>query len=449
MARRLLLPALTFLLVALAACGGDKSDAPPDAPGLVLITLDTFRHDYLGCAGHPDIRTPAIDRLARRGMTWTDAVTSIPLTTPSHATILSGISPRGHGLLRNRMRLAKGVETIATRVSAANWRTGAVVASKVVLGPEFGLNRGFDRYEVVEPESRPATGGGARIADTALAWLAENGGAGSFYWAHFFDAHLPYSPPAPYSGLYDRAYAGKYREPSLEVQNRIHDDEALTARDVRWLTAQYAAEVSFLDRCVGRIANAVDANTTILLTADHGEGLAEHRDYFGHDILLYDTSLRVPLILSGGTVPAGISREHARTLDVAATLQGLAGISTAGTEGRSLLLDPEPTRDDLLFVAESHPDPRKSPPIYALRRPPAKVIWTPRRKEVEWFNLEGDPAERHSLYGQDLKRYRILTEDLELDLRLRPAGEALTVDDEKGGADEATIDALKALGYSD
>ena len=120
-------------------------------------------------------------------------------------------------------------------------------------------------------------------------------------------------------------------------------------------------------------AQEPDAPTTFVVTADHGEGLYEHARYFGHDILLYETSLRVPLVVSsvGGDAasraPGGVlSREPARTADVAPTLAGLAALR-GEFEGRDLLRDPPPAGDGLLFVAETHPSREKATATYALR----------------------------------------------------------------------------------
>ena len=439
----------------IGGCGSGEAPSPTADGGpatLVLVTLDTFRQDHLGCAGNPVVRTPHLDRLARRGATWTEAVSAIPLTTPSHASILSGISPRGHGLVKNRMSLAEHVRTVPQRLAEAGWRTAAVVSARVVLGPEFGLDRGFATYDVIDPESRPASGEGARTAAAAIARLADpegpEGEAPLFLWAHFFDAHLPYTAPAPWNVLYDPEYDGALLHGAPTSQERLHEGPDIAARDVAWLAAQYAGEVSFLDGCVGRLVRAADPERTVfLVTADHGEGLYEHARYFGHDILLYDTALRIPFVLAGPTVPPGMHAGSASTLDIAATLLGLAGAPSGGTEGLDLLRSAPREGDDCMFVAESHPVREKSWPIYALRTPDAKVIWTPRHRLVECYDLADDPAERDDLSATESRFFRILTEDLEIDLRTRPVGTARTVDEERGGADEETLEALRALGY--
>lgn len=439
-----------------AGCSGSAKG--PAEPGFVLVTLDTTRADRLGCAGNPTVRTPHLDRLERRGIQWSDAVTAIPLTTPSHATILSGRMPRSHGLVKNRMRLDPSVVTLAQRLDAAGWRTGAIVSSGIVLGPEFGLDRGFDTYEVIEPDTRPASGEGAKTAAAAVAWLDAHGGEGAFLWAHFFDAHLPYLPPAPLDRLYDPDYAGDLDPASPALQARLHKTTDADPADIRHVAARYAGEITFLDLCVGRLARAVEARhpgMRFLVTADHGEGLYEHDRYFGHDTILYETSVRIPMILSPapstfrGRFASSVCPEDARTVDLAPTLLALAGEPLPSEfEGRDLIGELPRAGGNLQFVMESHPSETKGGDVYALRTDGEKVILRPSGKR-ESYDLRADPAERHDISGRRLPLYTVLHEDLILELERLPVGSTATVDAERGGIDERTREALRSLGYVD
>lgn len=439
-----------------AGCSGPPKR--PAEPGLILITLDTTRADGLGCAGNPAVRTPHLDRLERRGIQWPDAVTAIPLTTPSHATILSGRMPRSHGLLRNRMRLAPSVVTLPQRLAAAGWRTGAIVSSGIVLGPEFGLDRGFDTYEVIEPDTRPGSGEGAKTAAAAVAWLDTHGGPGAFLWTHFFDAHLPYLPPAPLDRLYDPDYAGDLDPASPALQARLRKTNDADPADIRHLAARYGGEVTFLDLCVGRMVRATEARhpgMRFLVTADHGEGLYEHDRYFGHDTILYETSVRIPMILSPAPATlrsrfaSSVCPEDARTVDLAPTLLALAGEPVpAELEGRDLIGELPRSGGNLQFVMESHPSESKGGDVYALRTDGEKVILRPSGRQ-ESYDLRADPAERHDLSGKRLPLYTMLHEDLILELERLPVGSMATVDAEQGGIDEKTREQLKSLGYVD
>ncbi|MFN8179914.1 MAG: sulfatase [bacterium] len=444
-----LLAGLALLALADSLAGCARRPPPPE---LVLVTLDTFRQDQLGCTGHPTVRTPYLDRLARHGTLWRDALTPIPLTTPSHASILSGLSPKTHRLLRNRMRLRDDVVTIAQRLRNLGYRTSAVVSNRLVLHPDLGLGRGFDTYDVIEPKHLPASGEGAQTVERAISRLADKGGARSFLWVHFFDAHLPYLPPEPW----DRVYGAAGNVASPRAGSRA---DSLDPRAREALRARYAGEVSFVDRCVGRLARAMEersdrAPSVLLITADHGEGLGDHEGYFGHDLQVYDTSLRVPMLvvpMRGGALPearAGtVSTEAARTFDLAPTLAGLAGLSRdPGAEGRDLLHDPPPAGDARLLFAETHPEPEKGRVLYALRTEDSKVIWCPEERRWEFYDLRSDPGETSALARAD-SAGNALQAALVDDLRRRPVGSQRTIDEERGGLDEETRRALQSLGY--
>ncbi|MGQ0722360.1 MAG: sulfatase [Candidatus Eiseniibacteriota bacterium] len=434
------------VVTGLGACTETPAPRHPAPAKIVLVTLDTFRADHLGAAGHPAVRTPFLDRLARGSTHWPLAVTAIPLTTPSHATILTGLTPRTHGVLRNRMVLPEARTTLAEQLRESGWSTGAVVSSETVLGPELDLDQGFDTYDVVIPESRPASGHGAETTAAALRWLEEHALDRAFLWVHYFDAHLPYLPPAPLDRLYDADYTGPFARPEQPIQD-VFRDEAADPRDIRHVAALYAGEVTFLDRAAGRLLRVLPDDALIVVTADHGEGLREHERYFGHDILLYDTVARVPLLVRGAGPSPRLSMEPARTTDIAPTILAFCGVPPAAAEGRDLL-GPPPEGDGLLFVLETHPSHEKAEPIFALRTDDEKVIWKQRERRFEYYDLVADPAERNDL-GAGRDDYEVLAADLELDLRTRPPGKALTIDEQRGGLDATTREALRSLGYVD
>jgi arylsulfatase A-like enzyme len=329
------------------------------------------------------------------------------------------------------MRLREDVVTIAQRLRDAGFRTTAVVSSRLVLHPDLGLGRGFETYDVVEPRTLPASGEGASTADRAIARLRERGGPKSFLWVHFFDAHLPYLPPPPW----DRVYGDSSRAASPRAGVRT---DSLDTQRVAALRARYAGEVSFVDRCVGRIAAAMQDRgkpvaSLLVITADHGEGLGDHGGYFGHDLQVYDTSLRVPLIvvpLGQETVKRGlVSSEPARTYD-----------------GRDLLHDAPPTGAATQLFAETHPEPGKGPTLFAIRTAEAKVIWCPEERRWEYYDLRSDPAETTALARAD-SACSVIAAALVADLRKRPVGTGRTIDEERGGPDEETRRALQTLGY--
>ena len=141
-----------FVLLVAAACS--RSAAPTlGAPGslrganVLLVTIDTLRQDRVGAYRNHSGLTPTLDRLAAAGVRFSHAFTPAPLTLPAHASILTGLSPNGHGIHNNtRFRLDAAVPTLATLLRAAGYRTGAFVGAFVLDG-RFGLNQGFDVYD--------------------------------------------------------------------------------------------------------------------------------------------------------------------------------------------------------------------------------------------------------------------------------------------------------------
>lgn len=129
--------------------------APPK-PNVVLITIDTLRADRLGCYGYKPAQTPNIDRIAAEGIMFTNAVSHVPLTRPSHATIFTGLFPFQHGIHDNiAPPLNANIPTLSEAFQKNGYRTAAFVSS-FVINSQSGLQRGFDFYEdKFDPQKQP------------------------------------------------------------------------------------------------------------------------------------------------------------------------------------------------------------------------------------------------------------------------------------------------------
>lgn len=408
---RALRVAAAGLLIALvppaAAC---RREAPPARASVVLVTIDTLRADRVGAYGASTVRTPALDRLASRGVRFTAAYATSPLTLPSHASMLSGRLPVAHTVRTNDgYRVPDRVPLVAERLRAAGFRTGAVVGSRV-LRRTTGIARGFDDYD-------DEMGGAAeRKADDvvarALAWVNGVGEAPFFLWVHLYDPHLPYEAPADVAS----AYPG----------------------------SPYEAEVAYADRALGRLIDALHARRdagrpAIVVAADHGEGLGEHGER-SHGVLLFDTTVRVPLIVQPArpTSPRVVA-EPVSTARIAPTLLQLAGI--AGQGELPGLLDPvqeaEIVPSESLYLAQQ----LGWSPIYAARVGRWKVVEAP---TPALYDLESDPDERQdvsSMEAATLARLRML---LERELRAA-AGRGAQPD--ASSSDPQAARELAALGY--
>ncbi len=291
-----------------AACSGGTAPppgAPPAAarPSILLVTLDTTRADVVG----PDARgitTPAFNAIAARGRRFRQAYATVPETLPSHVSMLTGLYPAGHGIHENGRYVAPSQAVLAEQLQRAGYRTAAFVSS-FILGRQFGLARGFDTYNDEMPPGRaerPARG----TTDAALAQLAQDARPGAappgplFLWVHYFDPHFPYEPPEPYR----QQFAG----------------------------TPYLGEVASMDAELGRLVQAFKEHSpgpvAIILVGDHGEGLGEHGEAL-HGNLLYQATMRVPLVIAGPGVAAGVTDAAISTRRVFHTVLDFAGLDGA------------------------------------------------------------------------------------------------------------------------
>ena len=417
---------LTTLIVAAGCRAGASRSTSPDRPNVLLVTIDTLRADHVGCYGYRDASTPTIDALASRGVRFETAVVHAPLTGPSHASILTGQIPLGHGFRNNSgFTLPPRVKTAAEDFRQTGYRTAAFI-SGFPLDRRFGFDRGFETYDDHLPKGndRRRTPYVERFADATtdavLRWLATpSSTTGSqspwFLWVHYYDPHAPYEPPAD--------LAERYRQ------------------------APYDGEIAFVDRELARLLKSLDdrnetARTIVLVTADHGESLGEHGEGT-HGVFVYDATLRVPWVMAGPQIPAGrVSRTVARSIDILPTLADYAGLARrTDVDGRSLRAAAEgQAMSDAPSYAESlYPELELGwAPLYAWRTAGFKFIKAPR---AELYDLENDRSETSNRVEEQHARASDLGRKLEEALlHTSPPVAAPTVDTD-------TAERLRALGY--
>ncbi|MDH3254332.1 MAG: sulfatase-like hydrolase/transferase [Acidobacteriota bacterium] len=284
---------------------------------LLLITIDTLRADYLSCNGSTVVRTPHLDRLAAGGVNFTRARAPVPLTLPSHASILTGNYPPTHTLRDNGpAALPPEQETLAERLRPRGYQTAAFVAS-FVLDRRFGLAQGFDVYDdktwsdISMLERLDAERSGDEVLTSFQRWLESSTPTDPFFaWIHLFDPHAPYAPPEPFL--------------------RLHPENP------------YAGEVAYVDHVVGRLVDDLKVRdvlnrTIVAVVGDHGEGLGDHGERT-HGLLIHNSTLHVPMILyAPGLIGSNLSvPDLVRTIDLGATLLDYLGVGQDLGEGVSL-----------------------------------------------------------------------------------------------------------------
>lgn len=305
------------LMVGIASCGRDSSSHDRKPP-IILISIDTLRADHLTTYGAKLVDTPAIDRLARDGIVFENAYSHVPLTFPSHVTMMTGRLPYQNGVRSNiGYSIQRDAQPTLPRLLAANgYGTGAAVSSYVLRG-ETGLRSLFDFYDDSMEVWDSATLGalqrrGDETARVALAWLDRVQSRPFFLFLHLFEPHSPYEPVEPFKS--------------------------------RYAASPYDGEIATADAIVGRFLADLDRRglydkAMIVLVGDHGEGLGDHGEA-EHGVLLYREVLHVPMIVKlPGRARAG-SRiaEPAQLVDLLPTIAAASGTKVPdGLPGTSLL----------------------------------------------------------------------------------------------------------------
>src|SRR5260370_39237268 len=187
MAQLRLILAAGIAVLLLAGCGSPENK--PNNANAILITVDTLRADRLDCYGYRKIQTPAIDRLARDGVLFQQDIAQVPLTLPSHCSLLTGLAPAATGVRDQAgFKLREGTPAIAGLIKATGLQTAAFVASSV-LNAETGLNRGFDLYSDLSsrPRGEEQEYRGDEVMTKALNWIGLQGPKRFFAWIHLYD----------------------------------------------------------------------------------------------------------------------------------------------------------------------------------------------------------------------------------------------------------------------
>jgi arylsulfatase A-like enzyme len=414
-------------------------------PHVILISLDTTRADHLGCYGNEHIRTPNIDRLAHEGVLFRAATAAAPTTLASHVSIMTGSYPHTHGVPRNGFTISADNLMLAEVLRKNGFRTAAFLGS-FALDRRFGFDRGFDVFDqdfeigvdrdAYDQDQRRA----AAVTDAALRWAGGAEPAPTFLFVHYFDAHEPFDPPPPFDRMYARA-DGPARAGPAEIDRAVreHQEHALgsalglqkviTGGLTRELVsgdggpastldhdieALYAGEISYIDRELGRLLDGLRQkgwleSSLVIVTADHGETFGgEHGDPWNHGLWVYDTTVRVPLIVRRSDALA--AREVAlpvSTTDIFPTVLELLGIAApARTEGHSLapLCDGSVLERGPVYSEATQPPSVESGQAWRNARKPKcvrdgqwKYIRAPYLDLDELYDLEADPAERHNL----------------------------------------------------
>ncbi len=395
-----------------AGCSGDVQPSKPSKPTTVLlVTIDTWRSDTNGfLGGQLPSPTPYLDQLAKRGLVADNAVAPVPLTGPSHWSMLTGRWPWMDGVRVNGDPPAPTGDHLVERLQSAGWRTGGFVSAGV-LDDRFGFGRGFDHFDDkvatvgVQDIDMQRRSGDATV-NAALQWLTDQPtNAPVFAWVHLFDPHFPYA-----------------RHPGLEGFD------------------PYDAEVAFADAQVRRLGEGITkagrdpGGTLWFVLADHGEGQGEHGAR-SHGLLLHRAAMDIPLLIAGPGIAPSRVKEPVTTVDIAPTMLSALGIPRIDADGLDL---GGPIPADRTIPMESLFGLRVFglSPAWGLRT--AEWLWESSPEDHLW-DLNTDPAEEHDVVSQQQEVVAAL-----VSARRKFAQPAVEVADPQ---DAETRAMLQALGY--
>jgi len=438
---------------------------------ILFIMADQFRHDFLGCAGAGFVRTPNLDRLAERGVRFTQCCSNAPVCSPARIGLATGLWPWRLGAMDNDAYLPAGAKTYYQRLRDHEYRVGCVGKLDLAKKDKYngrwgdrpcGFAWGFTHPEETEGKmhagqnpdpqgpygfrleeqglfqkfhedymARKAKGwikGASHdsmlpaeafedvyIGRRAVEWIERI--PDDFPW-HFFVSfvgpHDPFDPPEEYG----RRYRGAAMPPP--IADDLADKPACRRRRVLEMTSeevavtrrQYCGLIELIDDQIGRILTALERrgwgeNTHVVFSSDHGEMLGDHGFYTKS--LPYESCLRVPFIVAGPGIARGaVSDALVELIDVAPTICELAGLPPwENIDGRSVA-------PILRGQSQRHRDDI----IFALRE--FCGMRTDRWKLVrnynaapELYDLRNDPQELRNLAGQEPAVIK------ELSLRLR------------------------------
>jgi choline-sulfatase len=397
----------------------------PTTP-VILISVDTLRADHLSCYGYSALRTSNIDALTVGGTLFSQTSSQVPLTLPSHVSLLTSTLPFHNGVQDHGQFLISKVSTLAEVLKSHGYRTSAFVGG-FVLDKRFGLDRGFDLYDSpfnLRRQRRPDPGdvkrSGDEVVRSACQWLQKNSASPFFLFLHVYDLHLPYEIP----GRAARADAGGY-------------DEAL----------------AYEDQVVGRFLTflrqeGIYGKTLVVFTSDHGESLWEHGEST-HGYFIYQSTLRVPLMIhwpaGTGAFPERIDRP-ASLLDIAPTVLQYLGIGRpAGFQGRGLIETGHPpgssgTEPEIYSESVYARNHFGCARLRSLRMGRYKYVEAPR---PEFYDLILDPDEKQDLHRQQKALAAAYRDRLRaLESRYRKAGEVASTT-----PSPEVVAALNSLGY--
>ncbi|MCA9511527.1 MAG: sulfatase, partial [Myxococcales bacterium] len=382
----------------LAGCTPAGEARPPD---LVLVTIDTLRPDHLSVYGYARPTTPSLERWfpPEASAVYERAYSAEAATSPSVVSFLSGLLPQDHGVRLLHQLLPDATQLVPDLLPAA-YESAGFVSNAVLAREAIGMADRFDHYDdfvdELEPVRKVFERNAARTTDAVLAWVGARADPARplFLWVHYIDPHGPYAPPDDWPRRYAHDAPVEINPRRVNPYMRLPD-----VRDGLVYVDRYDEEITYADREVGRLLDGLDAalgldDALVVFTADHGESMMEHENWFTHGYHVYDEVVRVPLLVRGAGVVPGRTRAPSSGIDVAATLLRAAGAELPPALRGADLRRPDalpPGRPILVEASDGQRQVRAI--VQGGRKVVAAVSPAGEVQGIGLFDLEADPGE--------------------------------------------------------
>lgn len=461
---------ILIVFIAIIALFYHKRNRGPRFDRVVLIIVDTLWADHLGCYGYPRKTSPFMDQLAKQGIHFNHAVAAMATTAPAITTIFTSLYPLQHNVIRNSHKLDSSHQTLAEILSGMGYQTLGFVS---VYFRGRNIHQGFKIFD----EPRDLGGAKYRVAkktiDSLIHWFDRNAFPEKFFlWIHLYDPHHPLHPPDAFLKKHSTGTGDAKAAFKNFLLDRQHVDFDFFNNDTEKMfnvIDAYDGEISYVDAEIQRVFNflkkkGLGSRTLWIITADHGEGLGNHR-WLEHGKRIYNEQVRVPLLFYSPNLPGGkVINAVTEHVDILPTVLDMVNknkknLSSSKFQGVSLF--PLMSTGQVAFPSKYAFSQRKSyrdiprPEVinpdetdyedgnkYALQNQFYKYIyWTAGKDEL--YDLKDDPYETRNRIN-DL---RDVAEDFKNRIKMKIKTLKETGLHKPSSVDDKTFKELKSLGY--
>ena len=285
---------------------------------LIIISVDTLRTDHMGVYGYIKNTTPNIDDWAKKAYVFTNVYTTDPFTYPSVATFMTGQYPLTTRIITNgtSLPLSDNTQTLANIMKKNGYQTAGFISNRFISSKLSNLNQGFDQFSEYDAfdDWKKKREDYNNFINSSLEWIDRNQSGKLFLWVHLMDPHYPYYPSSEFLCKYDRDYCSELQGKSIdEIRDKAKKifrsekqevgctKEKVSYDQINPFLALYDGEIASADLLVKSILNklqqtGLDKKSLVVIYGDHGEGF-DHNYYFHHGAVLYNSSVRIPLII--------------------------------------------------------------------------------------------------------------------------------------------------------